>query len=72
MTKISSESVIEKTKQLAMHDELFAPESISLEPGGNSLTVRLPDKVKRFSKKLVVTIPAWSEDIDLENECLVL
>jgi len=62
----------EEIMEFAMRDEIFAAESISLEPCSQSLTVRLPDKFKHFNSKYFAIIPAWSEDIDLEKECLLL
>ena len=53
---------------LAQADELFAPESISLEQGGKSLTVRLPQREKRFMIGKTVVIPCWNEDSDLDCE----
>jgi hypothetical protein len=63
---------IEEIKKLAMCDELFAPESISLEPEGKSLTVRLPEQSKRFNRKSLITIPAFNEDLEYEKEFLLL
>lgn len=57
---------------IAQNDNLFAPESISLEPCGDSITVRLPDRFKHFNPKSFSTIPAWNEDSDSEIECLLL
>lgn len=68
-------SRIENTDEivkLAMSDELFAPESISLEPEGKSLTVRLPEKEKHFIRKHLATIPTWNDDIEVEKECLLI
>ena len=55
-----------------MSDDLFMPESISLEPEGKSLTVRLPDKFKHLNKKSLITIPAFNEDLEYEKEFLLL
>jgi len=46
--KTGSENTKEEIMELAMSDELFTPESISLEQGGKSLTVRLPQKRETF------------------------
>ncbi len=62
----------EEIARLAMSDDLFMPESISLEPEGKSLTVRLPEKFKRFNRKSLITIPAFNEDLEYEKEFLLL
>jgi len=66
--KTGSENSKEEIMELAMSDELFAPESISLEQGGKSLTVRLPQKEKRFTIGTIIAIPCWGEDSDLDCE----
>src|SRR5678816_318663 len=96
---ISKTDNMEDVLRLAMSDDLFAPESISLEPEGKSLaqytvhtstcsywqlnacnckkaskslTVRLPEKFKRFNRKSLITIPAFNEDFEYEKEFLLL
>jgi len=69
---ISKTYSTEEIQRLAMSDDLFMPESISLEPEGKSLTVRLPDKFKHLNKKSLITIPAFNEDLEYEKEFLLL
>jgi hypothetical protein len=65
---ISKTGNTEEIARLAMSDDLFMPESISLEPGGKSLTVRLPEQFNHFSRKSLITIPAFNEDLEYEKE----
>lgn len=59
----------EETEDLAMRDILFAPESVSLEPNGKSLTVRQkPEPEKHFNSKRFISIPCWNYDEYLDYE----
>ena len=64
---ISRTGNTEEIARLAMSDNLFEPESISLEPEGKSLTARQPEQFKRFNKKSLITIPAFNEDLEYEK-----
>jgi hypothetical protein len=67
MKTISRKQKIENIKVLAMNDELFMPESISLEAYGQSLTVRPRGRA-------LTTLPCWNEDYDLElaDSCTII
>ena len=57
-----SEKTKDEIMELAISDELFSPESISLEQGGMSVTVRQRPARKHFKIESSVSIPCWNED----------